>query len=65
MTDIQPKVALDGRYSVCEAARRLGCHRQTLWRYAERLHITPNYNQLNNRWFFTGKQLHRIWRAAM
>ena len=65
MTNDEPKVTTSGRYPVCEAARRLGCHRQTLWRYADRLKISPSYNRINNRQYFTGRQLLRIWRAAM
>lgn len=60
----QPQVAEKGRYPVCEAARRLGCDRRTLWRYAEKVRATPKHNPINNREFFTGEQLIRIWRAA-
>lgn len=65
MRATEPEVQERGHYPVCEAARRLGCHRNTMWRYARHLHIEPSYNRLNNRQFFTGKQLLRIWRAAM
>ena len=64
MNRTEPEVVKDGRYPVCEAARRLGCHRQTPHRYAEHLHITPRINPINRRQFFTGEQLTRIWRAA-
>lgn len=60
----QPQVAKDGRYPVCEAARRLGCNRRTLWRYAEHIRVQPRMNPINNRQFFTGEQLIKIWRAA-
>jgi DNA-binding transcriptional MerR regulator len=60
----EPKVAKEGRYPTCEAARRLGCHRNTLKRYAGVLRINPRMNPNNNRRFYTGEQLIRIWRAA-
>lgn len=60
----QPQVAKAGRYPVCEAARRLGCDRRTLHRYAQRLNVVPRLNTINNKLFYTGEQLIRIWRAA-
>ena len=65
MRDTEPEVNERGHYPVCEAARRLGCERHTLWRYANHLNIQPRYNPINNRRFFTGHELLRIWRAAM
>lgn len=60
----QPQVAREGRYPVCEAARRLGCDRRTLHRYADKVNVRPRLNPINKRAFFTGDQVIRIWRAA-
>jgi hypothetical protein len=65
MCNEQPQVSKAGRYPVMEAARRMGCDRRTLWRYADHLRVHPHVNAINNRQYFTGEQLIRIWRAVM
>lgn len=59
----EPQVTMSGRYHVCEAARRLGCNRRTLHKWAKYFHIVPHYNQATGRVTFTGQQLMKLWRA--
>lgn len=64
ITSEEPQVSERGRYSVCEASRRLGCDRRTLWAWASRIHEVPRINRLTGRSYFSGKQLMKIWKAA-
>ena len=60
----EPQITMSGRYPVCEAARRLGCNRKTLHKWAQYFNINPHYNKDTGRSTFTGQQLMKLWRAV-
>lgn len=60
---MQPEVQRDGRYTLAESARKMGCDTRTLYKYADRFGIAPGTNRVTNRPYFKGEQLIRIWRA--
>lgn len=62
----EPKVKSQGRYPVCEAARLLGIHRNTLLRYEYRGLITPVLGRTpSTRRFYYGYEILRFWRATL
>lgn len=63
MTNEEPKVADRGRYSTTETAKLLGIGRTTLYKYANAGLIKCGYRRTNNRPFFEGREILRLWRA--
>lgn len=63
MTNVEPNVPDNGRYSTTEAARVLGISRTTLYKYANAGMIKCGYRRANNRPFFEGREILRLWRA--
>lgn len=58
-----PDIADTGQYSVGEAARLLGVHRNTLNRYVKERLLRCHYHR-SGRKFFYGRDLVRCWRAV-
>jgi len=54
---------MDGRYSVNETASLLGISRRTLQRYTEGRIIKCGRWKANNRPFYTGREILRVWLA--
>ena len=54
---------MDGRYSVNETASLLGISRRTLQRYTEGRIIKCGRWKSNNRPFYTGREILRVWLA--
>ena len=63
MNSSQPDVRMDGRYSVNETASLLGISRRTLQRYTEGRIIKCGRWKANNRPFYTGREILRVWLA--
>lgn len=64
MTNSVPTVDPQGLYSVMESARLLECDQRTLHKYARYFKEVPTVNKVNNRSYFSGRQLLRIWRCS-
>lgn len=62
MTAEEPKCADAGRYSVKEACALLQIHRSTLERYRAANMIRAGYRTVNNRKFYTGFEIKKLWR---
>lgn len=66
ITAIEPQVALNGRYSIGQAAALLGIHRNTLRRYNDNGYIKNGVRKAGgNRRFFLGSEILRFWRAQL
>lgn len=65
ITAIEPKVALDGRYSITEACKALGIHRNTLLKYTEQGMIRCGFRKINARKFYKGSEIIRFWREHL
>ena len=63
MVDEEPKVAQRGKYTITEASKRLGVHRNTLARYLKEGKIRCRFSKETNRKYFSGDDLVRLWRA--
>lgn len=63
MVDEEPRVAQRGKYTITEASRRLGVHRNTLARYLKEGKIRCRFSKETNRKYFSGDDLVRLWRA--
>lgn len=63
MNSKKPDVHADGRYSIKEVTEILGISRSTLHRYTEKGVAKCGRRKANNRPFYTGKEVLRIWVA--
>ena len=64
MTNTQPKVVLDAKYSVSETAKLLGVHRNTIRNLAEAKQLAFGIRKHNTRQkFFWGREILRFWMA--
>lgn len=64
MTATEPQVADTGRYSVTEAAKALGVHRTTLFQHTKAGAIKCGIRKSNNRKFYTGADIKRLWKSS-
>ena len=66
MVNEEPKVSPTARFSIGEAAKILGCHRNTLRRHTNTgpTGITCSHWKANNRKFYTGQEIVRFWRMS-
>lgn len=62
MTRSLPKVDPERLYTVTEAARVLGVHRHTMWRYIRQGFFRMMTRKIDNRKVITGAQLLESWR---
>ena len=67
MVNEEPKVSPTARFSIGEAARILGIHRNTLRRHTNTgpTGIRCSYRLSNGRRFYTGSDIIRFWRASV
>lgn len=63
MTSKKPDIHADGRYSTNETAALLGISRKTLGRYTASGLIKCGRWRTNNRPFYTGREILRLWMA--
>lgn len=59
----KPIIDPNGRYSVTEAAKLLGVHRSTVWRWTHDNKLQPLCSKANNRNRYSGKDIIRLWQA--
>jgi len=64
MTQIEPKVQLQGRYSTKEASELLGISRFTLLNHVKKGHIKQGLRRTNNRPFYKGVDILAFWRQC-
>lgn len=65
MTATEPKVSMSGRYSVTEASRHLGVHRNTLRSWTEQGIIRCGFRKITARKFYLGSEIIRVWKSTM
>lgn len=65
MTNIEPMVADEGRYTVTETCKVLDIHRNTLRRWVLAGKIKCKFRRINNRRVFEGKEIKKAWRVAL
>lgn len=58
----EPKCADTGKYSTKETCAILQIHRSTLERYRAANMIRAGYRTVNNRKFYTGFEIKKLWR---
>ena len=66
MVNEEPNVSLTARFSIGEAAKILGCHRNALRRYTKvgPTGINCQYRKSNGRKFSTGLEIVKFWRKS-
>ena len=65
MTNIEPKVADAGRYTMTEACKALGIHRNTLRRWVQAGKMKVKFRRIDNRKVIDGAEIKRAWRVAL
>lgn len=65
MVTIEPKVVLNGRYTIDETCELLGLHRNTLTRYTKRGKIRFGIRRADSRRFYLGSEILKFWRAQL
>ena len=65
MTNIEPKVADAGRYTMTEACKALGIHRNTLRRWLQAGKMKVKFRRIDNRKVIDGAEIKRAWRVAL
>lgn len=63
MTNLEPEVSDNGRYSITEAAKVLGLHRNTLLLHTDQCSIRCGIRKANGRKFYTGADIKKFWKA--
>lgn len=61
INSIKPSIVSEGRYTVSQAARLLGVHRSTIWRWVNDKKLKPIGGDTNVRKRFLGSDLIRLW----
>ena len=65
MTNIEPKVADAGRYTMTETCKALGIHRNTLRRRVQAGKMKVKFRRIENRTVIEGAEIKRAWRVAL
>lgn len=65
MTNVKPKVNLQGRYSSNEVCQLLGISRETLRRHVHKGTIAVHYRVSNMRPFYTGSDIMAFWNRCI
>lgn len=65
MVSLEPKVALNGRYTIQQTCKLLGIHHNTLARYVKRGRISYGVRESTGRKFYLGSEILRFWKKEM
>lgn len=65
MTNNRPHVALDGQYSMTEAAALLKVSRRTIYRWKDCGYLKTKKHRYNNRPFILGRDILRIYDTTL
>ena len=65
MTNVEPKVADAGRYTMTETCKALGIHRNTLRRLVQAGKMKVKFRRIDNRKVIEGAEIKRAWRVAL
>lgn len=65
MTTTEPIVSPTNRYSIAEAAKILGIHRNTLRLHTESGLIKCGFRRQNARRFYTGSEIMKYWKSQL
>ena len=64
MTNEQPQLNMQGRYTVRETCDYLGISRETLRRHTIKGHIKVKYRRSNGRPYYIGSDILTFWRIS-
>lgn len=65
ITETEPRVTADGRYSVSQTCTALGIHRNTLRKYTDQGMIKCGFRRETARKFYKGSEIVRFWKAHL
>ena len=65
MTNVEPKVADSGRYTMTETCKALGIHRNTLRRWLLAGKMKVKFRRIDNRKVIEGSEIKKAWRVAL
>ena len=65
MVTTEPKISMNGRYSIAETCNLLGLHRCTLHRYTAKGKIRYGVRRSTMRKFYLGSEILRFWKEQL
>ena len=65
MTNVEPKVADSGRYTMTETCKALGIHRNTLRRWLQAGKMKVKFRRIDNRKVIDCSEIKKAWRVAL
>jgi predicted site-specific integrase-resolvase len=65
MTNVEPKVADSGRYTMTETCKALCIHRNTLRRWLQAGKMKVKFRRIDNRKVIEGSEIKKAWRVAL
>ena len=65
MTNVEPKVADSGRYTMTETCKALGIHRNTRRRWLQAGKMNVKFRRIDNRKVIEGSEIKKAWRVAL
>ena len=65
MTNVEPKVADAGIYTITETCKALGIHRNTLRRWLQAGKMKVKFRRIDNRKVIEGSEIKKAWRVAL
>lgn len=65
MVNSKPRVALDGQYSMSEAASLLGVNRKTIYRWRKCGYLKTKMHRYNKRPFIVGREIVKLFELCV
>ena len=65
MTNVEPKVADSGRYTMTETCKAFGIHRNTLRRWLQAGKMKVKFRRIDNSKVIEGSEIKKAWMVAL
>ena len=65
MTNVEPKIADAGRYTMTETCKALGIHRNTIRRWLQAGKMKVKFRRIDKLKVIEGSEIKKAWRVAL